>query len=140
MSETQHTPGPWRAGSQHPVLGDVQVTGIFTDEEFGDLIASCDTSPCNPQAEANARRIVACVNACDELPTDMLEQVGKLVTGSMLRYADLRQQRDELLAGLEMVMPALEAMRKQWPRSEHDDSIDVVDFARTVLAKAKGEA
>jgi hypothetical protein len=54
MNEFKGTPGPWRAGSKHPILGQVQATDIFTDEDFGDLIASCSTSPSNPASEANA--------------------------------------------------------------------------------------
>lgn len=45
----------------------------------------------------NARRIVACVNACRGLPTDELEQKWFLAAvGTLLLEAD--QQRDELLA------------------------------------------
>ncbi|MCE9955987.1 hypothetical protein [Aeromonas rivipollensis] len=47
----------------------------------------------------NARRIVACVNACRGLPTDELEQKG-LVAAVGAELLELEQQRDELLAAL----------------------------------------
>ena len=53
--------------------------------------------------EANARRIVACVNACATMPTDDLEEM--VSVGGNIRnlaeFADeLRKQRDALLAAL----------------------------------------
>lgn len=51
---------------------------------------------------ANARRIVACVNACRGLPTEELEQKG-LVAAVGTQLLDVEQQRDELLKALEEV-------------------------------------
>lgn len=56
---------------------------------------------------ANARRIVACVNACAGIPTARLE----CGAADVLAYSmELKQQRDELLA-------ALKATRGQWIHS-----------------------
>jgi hypothetical protein len=46
-------------------------------------------------ARANARRLVACWNACEGIPTEDLES--KVVVGFM---ADLKRQRDELVEAL----------------------------------------
>lgn len=45
----------------------------------------------------------------------------------------------DLLKALQLAMPALEAMRKQWPRHPDDDSLDVVRFASAAISKATGE-
>lgn len=113
--------------------------------------------------EANARRIVACVNACRGLPTDELEQRGLVAAvGTQLlaaddrtegqereirklarttadaenKLADALNQRDELLAALEIIAASEEF---------HGDSF-VCDFgtlqgvAGAAIAKAKGGA
>ena len=50
-----------------------------------------------PRSEANARRIVACVNACAGISTELLECPG----GNVAKVAGrLMKQRDELLAAL----------------------------------------
>lgn len=45
----------------------------------------------------------------------------------------------ELLMALRLALPALEYLRKQFPRSEHDDSIDVLAVSKAAIAKATGE-
>lgn len=54
----------------------------------------------NAEQQANARRLVACWNACDGVPTDALEQIegfGK----AALPYHLLKAQRDEMLEALQ---------------------------------------
>jgi len=57
--------------------------------------------------EANARRIVACVNACGGIPTEILEQAEKLgitdvLTGNLFSsLIALQRQRDELLSAFQ---------------------------------------
>ena len=80
----------------------------------------------------DARRIVACVNACAGLPTEQLESSppGGILNG----VAGLIAQRNELLAALEIIAASEEF---------HGDSF-VCDFgtlqgvARAAIAKAKG--
>lgn len=82
----------------------------------------------------DARRIVACVNACAGLPTEQLESSppGGIING----VAGLIAQRNELLAALEIIAASEEF---------HGDSF-VCDFgtlqgvARAAIAKAKGGA
>ena len=49
------------------------------------------------RAAANARRIVACVNACEGIET---EELNEYCAVSAKEYQDLERQRDELLAAL----------------------------------------
>lgn len=122
MTEQKHAPEPWRIGArQHS-----KVLVYFCDREpeygFGDdqLWIDCNT-------EANARRIVACVNACAGIPTKYLESSGlpdcadelqamtaqrdqareeatlweQIAGKEAIANVDLVQQRDQLRAALE---------------------------------------
>lgn len=57
-------------------------------------------------AAANARRIVACVNALQHVSTEQLE-TGELLNLSQ-RLADAERQRDQLLAALEIARETLD--------------------------------
>ncbi|MGN5084928.1 hypothetical protein ACTG2F_19870 [Aeromonas sp. 31P] len=82
---------------------------------------------------ANARRIVACVNACRGLPTDELEQKG-LVAAVGTQLLDADQQRDELLA-------ALEEVHRIASNSNMTHNMMVIrDHCADAIAKAKGGA
>ena len=80
MSEL-HTKEPWKvSGTEHIVAG-------------GNYVVALD---CKPE---DARRIVACVNACAGLSTQCLEETG----GGVEHYIAVIKQRDELLAALEKI-------------------------------------
>ena len=51
------------------------------------------------EQEANARRIVACVNACEGIPRGVLEKQGMVPIEQVTH--DIERQRDKLLAALE---------------------------------------
>ena len=55
------------------------------------------------QCRENARRIVACVNACAGLPTDTLETIPSWSSAGVKTLADVVKQRDELLAAAEAI-------------------------------------
>jgi hypothetical protein len=92
---TQHTPEPWKI-----VEHNWEHTGIYP--ESGHRIAVCEINPEvdeNTQEryeainDANARRIVACVNACAGIPTEVLENIG---AGMGPNWLQARQERDAL--------------------------------------------
>ena len=132
MSE-KYTKGPWSFGDVSPdgsllivsgkrrrYVANVQVhqapraAGAFEEME----------------RKANARRIVACVNACDGISTDELEEISR--TGGMLGpredVARTAKQRDELLEALEEMVRTFD--------KNHAPALDV---ARAAIAKATGE-
>lgn len=105
MSEKLHTQEPWG------ISPDVD-THIWN--KGGDIqIAACNLD--NVNSIANARRIVACVNALEGVATDRLETAntsgsgfwGKCIHDADVKYSELAiqnkaltAQRDELLAAL----------------------------------------
>jgi azurin len=127
-----HTKAPWEIDrDDRPGL------------EWNNHIVSCDKpnlticfmshdgSPENEVGEANARRIVACVNACTGLTTEIVEQTG-IVRDLIGQNALLTKQRDDLLA-------ALEELNSVSARGFlYDDPARVK--ARTAIARVKGGA
>ena len=130
---SNHTPEPWsllEAGDsiKHQVPVSSDRTSILTIATEGAIAFGAVYSA------DDARRIVACVNACAGLPTEQLEvsPLGGVLNG----VAGLIAQRDELLAALEIIAASEEF---------HGDSF-VCEFgtlqgvARAAIAKAKGGA
>lgn len=91
-----HTPEPWAVNGTRRIESRDE-HGWAND---GWIIADTD----GPQGEANARRIVACVNACAGVSVDFLEGFahGVQISGNPLdKVLELaHSQRDELLAAL----------------------------------------
>ncbi|HXU93381.1 MAG TPA: hypothetical protein VFP33_06965 [Gallionella sp.] len=103
---SEHTKEPWRIGKlTHPrdyeaVQEVVGPTEVVVDTDQGPyVLASCNNN-FPKDAKANARRIVACVNACAGLSTEFLEQSTKDDYAiRLMREADeLRAQRDAAVA------------------------------------------
>lgn len=92
----QHTKEPWNTNGD-PIVFDTTGVVAFTDTRTN----------LDKVNKANARRIVACVNACAGIDSKYLESPDNLAT-----YArNMAIQRDELLAKLKDITPlANEAM------------------------------
>ena len=135
---TDYTKGPWRIGRPGSIVADEpvpEISGSDDVEYYGGHLIGESVS------KGNARRIVACVNACAEWPTETLENqfAGKMFVGSGLQLwvnytdkkaevEDLKQQRDELLAAAEK---ALDVCRRDY------DSTDAVTVLSAAIAKVK---
>ena len=127
MSENKHTPEPWHLCEVENETGRIKHL-VPVDAEKMSLLTIVENDQATFAAIYNdddARRIVACVNACVGIPTDELETAGRLAAAeeSTLRsiqrqrdsfkYAaeynkrraeDAEKQRDELLAALELYL------------------------------------
>jgi hypothetical protein len=96
---SNHTKTPWRTGKSHCVVADEPVPGMNGSDAFeyygGHLIAESVTPK-------NARRIVACVNACVGISNEELHEIAD--QGGMLtprqQIAESAQQRHEILEAL----------------------------------------
>ena len=128
MSNQQHTPGPW-------VVTDDFIRGTDSGNfpNGYEYVAKVSTeyldSPID-RKNANARRIVACVNSCEGINTDYLEHFGATTFNDFKRVKD---QRDELLA-------ALEAMFGKYGSKNPALDDEVTAQARAAIAKVKGGA
>lgn len=82
----------------------------------------------------DARRIVACWNACEGLSTEAIETIAALggVLHKMPVAAGLVVQRDELLNALRELVEAVEDNER--------DSLRELIVAHAAIAKATGEA
>jgi len=114
MSEAKHTPGR------------LTLVDIYADHEIrtadGLLLAVLDA-----RQRANAKRLIACWNALEDLPQDAL--VGGWTRAGLEAYGKrMEEQRDELLAELTRLVEVIEAQGYE------------VKGARALIAKATGSA
>lgn len=100
MSNQQHTPEPWgiRCHTCATPL-DIGAGDDYTIDGADGTPVGFEPQRRNQRVGADARRIVACVNACADIPTASLEgmEVGHLNS--------IHRQRDELL---QVVIGAIE--------------------------------
>lgn len=101
---SNHTPEPWRVGRPGAVVSDTPVPGMGGSDAVeyygGHLIGESII-------EANARRIVACVNFCAGVSTENLETNEPLLWLAE-QYNTGKAQRDELLETLEAAVKQME--------------------------------
>lgn len=92
MSEQKHTQEPWVIGSPPP-------NGEQTIGDSKGLMVAVATTGHGVSSEDNARRIVACVNACAGIPTDDLDLCPHGGLFHLAAHANqLVEQLDELTA------------------------------------------
>lgn len=83
-------------------------------------------------AHQNARRLVACWNACEDVPIELLEE-------HPAPFSELRAQRDELLTALERAERKLSAYVGVCT-GDKELTDAVLPMARAAIAKVKGGA
>jgi siroheme synthase (precorrin-2 oxidase/ferrochelatase) len=128
MTDKQHTPGPWRVGTPPP--NGEQTIGTFE----GLMVAVATTGASGISAKANARRIVACVNACEGIRTEALEHRAHLLKAEDDTIAKLQQQRDELLAAMNRIL--------EGPKNTMSDGKalkEIIGTARAAIAKVEAK-
>jgi uncharacterized protein (DUF1810 family) len=94
----QHTQGRLHVGEMHAGGRIALMSERFT---IADVLSAFSSGV----DEANARRLVACWNACEGIPTDWMEKhafgsIDATLQSAMSQVADARAQRDQLLAAL----------------------------------------
>ena len=141
MSESKHTPEPWEFGyGQTREFGMCLGIGLNSAPDWHVVAVVSPADSVNHADEANARRIVACVNACAGIETGHLEKYG--LPDFAQKISDLREQRDELLAALERCRFALEPYDDIKPRDWKSDRLNLREAhqaAVAAIARAKGE-
>lgn len=94
MADKKHTPEPWEAVTPCPGECCWHIQQVGNESEW-DMINNPEMS------RADAHRIVACVNACLNIPTEILEISGNELfspSREVFSKEKLKKQRDELLA------------------------------------------
>jgi hypothetical protein len=127
-NQVKHTAEPWKV--QKPHAGN---------RGFEIADSSGLNQVCQDVNEANARRIVACVNACRGLPTDELEQRG-LVQAVGAELIELTNQRDQLLAALKNLDEAYCSFSFDMDREQRLAGRNALINARQTIAAIKGGA
>ena len=144
MSVQMHTPEPWSAEFGEAVsikAADGGRVAIATN-----LCLNSRRSA--NEVEANARRIVACVNACRHIASSLLERINRnSVQGihpqPQKRISELEDQRDELLSALKEAVDC-----GMVPRSsaldggavKHARQVHVADQIRAAIAKSEAQS
>lgn len=97
-TEGMHTPEPWKVDpDDRPGYEWNNHIVSATDPNQTICFMTHDNTPENIEGEANARRIVACVNACKGIKTESLEmEVLSWITDETGENP-MRRERDELL-------------------------------------------
>jgi hypothetical protein len=132
---SEHTKEPWSyeldTGSDLRIYSE-------TNPGIVDGCGCCGSPNCD---DADARRIVACINACAGFDTELLENI--LMLGDTLKRrfktltdseSELQKQRDELLAALELIIERFGHCQNDYAFSKRI----ALDKARTAIAAVKG--
>jgi hypothetical protein len=129
-----HLPGIWTVDEETFDNDGCPETVIRSLNGAAVIAVAIDFGENNPlMREANARRIVACVNACDGLPQDALD--GGWTAAGMSAYASrLERHNADLIEALQMIADVLERVGDTRP---HKDG-QYIDAAREAIAKATG--
>lgn len=92
--------------------GKLRIGTKYTTDIYADRAGHAIARTVNPQSayedEANARRLVACWNACDGMRLEDIEALSAIGNGvaSLIVYGDdIKKQRDELLRELTNATP-----------------------------------
>lgn len=125
----KHTPGPLRLFQ----VGD-NLEFLCPATEDGESILTIthegNTAFAVVLSDINARRLVACWNACDGIRTEALEHRAHLLKAENDQLAMLNAQRDELLEALKQAIAWIEGDRTP---------VNALANARAIIAKATGE-
>lgn len=128
----EHTPTPWIIGANGKIYGNE---------------IRLDAQPvCNPNTEntdgcdkANARRIVACVNACEGIPTELLEQGAGFWEKSNSHdqerdaaFADLLRVNARLLEALKEIVSPISYMRERLRDGERFNGREAILLSHSV--------
>jgi len=97
---SEHTPEPWRQHEASKSLKARSRLRVIVDSDYEYIIGELFQFGDADRREANAHRIVACVNACAGIPTELLEWPATRVTTWKAERDALREQVRELQAYL----------------------------------------
>ena len=130
MSENKHTPEPWYVVDK-PWGNGTWINSGSPDPHHEGFVADCEDMNGDVDkdtARINARRITACVNACEGIPTDALER-SKSLDEFMRSMKVIEQQRDSFKDAAEYNKRRAEDAEKQ-----RDELLDELEKAASYHA------
>ena len=117
---------------------------------------TCLTASAPANDEANARRLTACWNACERIPTEVLEKLSDGVAVMLPMYQELHAQREQLLSEIHKARAALKEQLEVLIQSCSDPKTglitddadlrvieseqDLINSIDRVIARAEGHA
>ena len=102
---TQHTQGLLKACG----------VNIYAEDHTTFVASTCAGNTCSSSADANARRLVACWNACDGTSTKFIEYLASLPHNAIASYEHIQTENATLRAEVERLRG--DAVRYQWLRN-----------------------
>ena len=130
----QHTPEPWVFGNgQTKQFGMCLGIGLNTAPDWLVVAVVSPVESVNDVDKANARRIVACVNACAGTPTEELEIIIDAGETMKICFDRLTKQRDDLLAAGRDVVNRWDS--PLWKDQPH--TAEFIDALREAIASVK---
>jgi hypothetical protein len=93
MSEVQHTPEPWEVSHEWMGRPKLTIRNVLGKNPGDGAHQICQINGYLGATEANARRIVACVNACRGIGIEVLED--EIFALRFRNYDQLIRERDE---------------------------------------------
>jgi hypothetical protein len=124
-----HTPEPWEAKSPCPGECCWVLKPVNSNAEFDHI-----TSP--ELSESDAKRIVACVNACKGISTEKLLAPGMLV--NIPDDHNIIKQRDYYLSALRAARRAIRKIKRETNQHEEGRKLCIKADKRASIALAKG--
>jgi hypothetical protein len=123
---SKHTPGPWKAYDDC----------MFAMRDHTLYVID------KAQSEANARRIVACVNACEGISTEALEHRGHLLQAEDSIIKRLNAEHAELLAAAKLTIDLYDSENDP-SRTTFSEIVEMYcasdNALRAAIAKAEGK-
>jgi hypothetical protein len=112
---TEHMPGPWVLHGLHINVGDCYIVGKGAG------------------SAEHMRRIVACVNACADIPTSHLEAASR--NSAIQQIIEQRDALAEALRSIEACAKGGKAAASQWCKNLEGDFDTIEMYAHSALAK-----
>ena len=98
----KHTKGPWKYEKELSARSGEWLISVDAGACWrGNPIA--ETRPATGDEAANARRIVACVNACEGIPTEKLDEIAHCIGMRTDVLIEQLKQRDELAKAMQLI-------------------------------------
>ena len=130
---TTHTPEPCQVNEDG--TGDLFISGKG-GRYITEMVSFHEDQRTEDQVMEDSRRIVACVNACAGIPTDVLQIGSKLIHD----FEKVKQQRDELLYAADKVIAEWDKWKGFAGISDEDVAFEAAVVKLAAIAKARGQS